>query len=744
MTKRHMPSPASRPGAERVDARDKVRGRLRYAGDDTRPDMLHATLVSARIARGSISTIDVGAALRVHGVRAVLTHENIGSFNTGGALMTGGFGFQSFYPMRSAQIVHRGQTVAMVVADTLEAAREAASLVHVRYSAVPFSAGLAQADAAPLAQSAVLPPAFADRKVGDAPAALASAPVSVDRHFELPAQHQNPMEIITTVAEWQGGMLTISEPTQNSEGVRHGVAQQLGIAPSMVRVKSPSIGGGFGQKNSLQSNTVLVALASRRLGRPVKLAMTRAQLFHNASFRPAARHHVRLGATADGRLVSAIHEIDQQTSRHDQFPTSGTEVTSRLYGVPNFLGIERLVRTDVQTPGYMRAPFEHPAAFAFESAIDEMAYAVGQDPVAFRFANDASLDPLTGKPFSSRHVTECLIRGSEMFGWQRRSMAPGSMRAADGSLVGWGVALGIYKASMAPAIATVSIHSSGSVRVAVGGHEMGQGIRTTIAVLVARSLGVPVDAIEVLIGDTAVAPQHLTAGSWGTATAVPPVLDAVERLMADLRAHAGEIGQGPGVTALDLLRASGRPMAQIQSRQRAPGQSEQVFGRLNGGLPAAAGPVYPDFVAFSFIAHFVEVRIEPTTRRIRVPRVASVADCGTVVSPRTARSQVEGGVVWGIGAALREESEVDPRYGGFVNTDLAEYVIPVAADIGRIEVDFIGKPDRRFNALGAKGLGEVAMVGVAPAILNAVFHATGRRFRRLPLLLDELFAGPTS
>jgi xanthine dehydrogenase YagR molybdenum-binding subunit len=741
MAKHNIPSHAPRPGAERVDARDKVRGALRYAGDDTRPGMLHATLVSARIARGSISSIDVSAAQRVHGVRAVLTHETIGSFNTGGALMTGGFGFQSFYPMRSAQIVHRGQTVAMVVADTLEAAREAASLVHVGYRAVPFSAGLGQADAAPLAQSAVLPqPNFADHQVGDAPAALDGAPVSVDRHYELPAQHQNPMEIITTVAEWQDGMLTISEPTQNSEGVRHGLAQQLGIPPSMVRVKAPSIGGGFGQKNSLQSNTVLVALAARRLGRPVKLAMTRAQLFHNASFRPAARHRVRLGAAEDGRLLSAIHEIDQQTSRHDLFPTSGTEVTSRLYSVPNFLGIERLVRTDVQTPGYMRAPFEHPAAFAFESAIDEMAYAVRRDPVAFRLANDASVDPLTGKPFSSRHVTECLIRGSEMFGWQRRTMAPGSMRAADGSLVGWGVALGIYKASTAPAIATVSIHSSGSVRVAVGGHEMGQGIRTAIAVSVSRALGAPVDAIEVSIGDTAVAPQHLTAGSWGTATAVPPVLEAVDGLMADLRAHAGETAQRHGVTALDLLRASGRSMARMESRRRAPGQPEQVFGRLNGGLPAAAGPVYPDFVAFSFIAHFVEVHVEPTTRRIRVPRVVSVVDCGTVVSPRTARSQVEGGVVWGIGGALREASEVDPRYGGFVNTDLAEYVIPVAADIGRIEVGFIDKPDRRFNALGAKGLGEVAMVGVAPAVVNAVFHATGRRFRRLPLMLDDLFA----
>ena len=737
-TKKNTP----RAGIERVDAHDQVRGATRYAADDVRPGLLHAALVPSRIARGRITGIDIAAAQRVRGVRAVLTHENIGAFDTGGFLMGGGFGFQSFYPLRSAQIAYRGQSVAMVVAETLEAAREAASLVAVTCDAVPFIATVDAPDAEPLAQATVLPqPMFADRRVGDPEGALAGAAVTVDLRYTLPAQHQNPMEIIATVAEWSDdGTLTVCEPTQNAEGVRHGLAKQLGIEPARVQVLSPTLGGGFGQKNSLQSHTALVAIAARTLKRPVKLVMTRAQLFHNASFRPAGRHRVRLGADRDGRLLAAIHEIDQQTSRHDLFPSSGTEITSRLYGIPNFLGRERLVRTDVQTPGYMRAPFEHPAAFAFESAIDEMAYALNRDPVAFRLANDASTDPLTGKPFSSRHVSECLARGSEIFGWARRTMAPGSMRAPDGSLVGWGVAIGAYKAATAPAIATVRLDTNGTVRVAVGGHEMGQGMRTAIAATVARALGAPVAGIEVALGDTRAAPQHLTAGSWGTATALPPVLEAAQRLMEDLRQNAGSAAGDSGVTALALLRASGRPFAQAESRGRAPGQPEQVFGRLTGGLPAAAGPVYPDFVSFSFIAHFVEVRIEPTTRRIRVPRVVSVVDCGAVASARTARSQVEGGVVWGIGAALREVSEVDPRYGGFLNADLAEYLVPVAADIGHMEVDFIGKPDTRLNALGVKGLGEVAMVGVAPAIVNAVFHATGQRLRRLPLMLEDLLA----
>ncbi|MEJ1163973.1 xanthine dehydrogenase family protein molybdopterin-binding subunit [Variovorax sp. CCNWLW186] len=738
------PRNTPRAGAERVDARDKVRGATRYAADDARAGLLHAALVPSRIARGTVTVIDTAAAQCVRGVRQVFTHENVGAFDTGGFLMGGGFGFQSFYPLRSPQVAYRGQTVAMVVAETLEAAREAAALVQVTYSAVPFVAGIDASDAQPQAQSALLPqPMFADRRAGDAEAALQGAAFTVDASYELPTQHQNPMEIIATVAEWSAdGVLTVREPTQNAEGVRHGLAKQLGIEPDKVRVLSPTVGGGFGQKNSLQSHTALVAMAARALGQPVKLVLSRSQLFHNASFRPASRHHVRLGADRNGKLTAAIHEIDQQTSRHDLFPSSGTEITSRLYGISNFLGRERLVRTDVQTPGYMRAPFEHPAAFAFESAVDEMAYALGRDPVAFRLANDTAVDPISGKPFSSRHLAECLVKGSTAFGWARRTMAPRSMRAADGSLIGWGVAAGAYKAAIAPAIAKVRLNANGTVRVAVGGHEMGQGIRTAIALTVSRTLGAPVAAVEIVLGDTTAAPQHLTAGSWGTATALPPVQEAAQRLMEDLRQKAGgQAGAQPdanGATAVALLRASGRPFAEAESRMRAPGQPEQVFGRLTGGLPAAAGPVYPDFVAFSFIAHFVEVRIEPTTRRIRVPRVLSVADCGTVASLRTARSQVEGGVVWGIGAALREASEVDPRYGGFLNADLAEYVLPVAADIGRIDVDFVGKPDTRLNAMGVKGLGEVAMVGVAPAIVNAVFHATGKRLRRLPLRLEDL------
>jgi xanthine dehydrogenase YagR molybdenum-binding subunit len=635
------------------------------------------------------------------------------------------------------RIAYRGQPIALVVADTLLAATEAAELITATYAPEPFAVTLDDPGAETVVQSAAMPiPMLADTVVGDADAAFAAAPVRVDIEVHGPAQHQVPMELISSVVEWRGDTLVVHEGTQNSGAIQNGVAQQLGIDPGRVEVISPSVGGGFGQKNSLQPHIGPLAIAARRLGRPVKLMLTRPQTFHQASFRPASRQRVRLGADAAGRLLAAIHEIDQQTSRHDLFPALYTGVSARLYGIGSFRGRHRLVRTDVQTPGYMRAPFEHLAVFAMESAVDEIAYATGQDPVAIRLADDTATDPVTGLPFSSRHVAECLRRGAERFGWADRDPRPRSMRDPDGTLTGWGVAIGTYKASAAPAIARLSADSAGTVRVAVAGHEMGQGIRTAITLLVAEDLGIEPAAVRLSVGDTRHAPQHLTAGSWGTATALP----AVHAVLRELRTRLGL----PATGTVDLraaVAATGAPRIDVEATTVTRGQpADIVVDRLRKGLPAAGGPEYPEFVAFSHIAHFVEVRVEPATGRIRVPHVVSVADCGRVASPVTAASQVRGGVVWGIGATLREQSLVDPRYGGFLNSTLEEYPIPVNADIHRIDVDFIDEPDPLLNPVGVKGLGEVSMVGVAAAIGNAVFHATGTRFRRLPIRIEDVLA----
>jgi xanthine dehydrogenase YagR molybdenum-binding subunit len=725
------------PDTPRVDARDKVRGATPYAADDVRPNMAHAALAVATIGKGRVLGLDTQAAGAVRGVRLVLTHTDFVDIKSPGFIMGGGYAFQSLQSMLSDRIAYRGQPIALVAADTLEAAIEGAALVRATYATEPFSVKLDGPGVETVNQADTpLSKFFPEMVTGDADKAFAEAEIKIEAVFNSPPQHQNPMEPVATVAEWRGDTLVVHEGTQNAEATRHGLARALGIPAERIEVISPFLGGGFGQKNSLQMQTLLTAVAARRLGRPVKLVVPRAQVFHNTSFRPASRHHVRLGADRSGRIKAAIYEVDAQTSRHDLFPAEYAAVASRLYGFEHFRGHERLARTDVQTPGYMRAPFEHPACFAFETSVDELAYALGQDPVALRITNDATIDPISKRPLSSRHVSECLQRGADRFGWSKRSMAPGSMRAADGSLIGWGVAIGAYPTLTVAVIGRLRVTDDGAVVVSIAGHEMGQGIRTALANALAGKLGVAPDRVIAEVGDTRAAPQHLTAGSWGTASAVPPASEAADALLKTL-AELDPNGP-PGRTPAQILQAAGRSSLEVEIRNKPLGTPDEIFNRLRAGFPSIGGPDYPDFVTFSYIAHFVEVRVEPNTRRVRVPRVVSVVDCGRVMSPRTARSQVTGGVVWGIGAALREESEVDTRFGGFLNADLAEYVVPVNADVGSIDVDFIDKPDMRLNSLGVKGIGEVALTGVAPAIANAIYHATGRRVRDLPIRIEHL------
>jgi xanthine dehydrogenase YagR molybdenum-binding subunit len=721
----------------RVDAYDKVRGRALYAADYFNPRMVHAALARATIARGRITSIDTAAAAAVKGVLLVLTHENIGEIASPGYVFGGGTAYQSFQPLATNEIAYRGQPVAVIAAETLEAAIEAAGLVTARYETVPFVPTI-DAEEAQIVNQADTPIGgfFPDPAWGNADAAFAAAPHKVEGIFFSPTQHQNPLELIATVAEWEGDRLTIREGSQYAGGIRVGVAKQLGIDPSKVRVVSPYVGGGFGQKNSMQTQTVFAAIAARRLGRPVKLVVPRSQVFHDSSFRSANRHLIKLAANDTGRFVAAIHEATAQTSRHDYMPAVYTDLTAHQYAYENYRGIDRLTQLDTQTPGFMRAPWEHPASFALDCAVDELAYRLGKDPVELRLMNDTQTDRLTGRPHSSRHLAECLRIGRDRFGWSRRSMQPGSMRADDGTLIGWGVGTGNYPGYSMPAFARVTVSDDGRATVSSSVHEMGQGARAALAAAVERMLRIPQERVTILIGDTDSAPQLLTAGSWGVAGTIPAVEEACTALLASLEALGhGAVGSRQPA---EILRAAGRSSLSAEVRRKAPGQADDALNTLQQGLLSYTGPRYPDFVTYSYSAHFVEVRVEPNTRRVRVPRVISVADCGRVVSPVTAASQVRGGVTWGIGAALREISETDPRYGGFLNADIAEYVIPVNADIGQIEVFFVDQPDTTFNASGVKGLGEVSMTGVAAALANAIFHATGKRVRHLPIRIEDL------
>lgn len=715
----------------RIDAYEKVSGRAIYAADQAIPGLLHGMTVPATIAKGRIDAIDTTAAQNVPGVVQVFTHEDFSQIKmtpaARGAYGQPGKGHQ---PMTSPVVRHRGEPVALVVAETLEAAIEGAEAITVRYVEEAFSARMEDDLASPEPEP--------DRELssGDAEAAFAAAGHHIDVEYLHPQQHHNPIELISTTAAFEDGELRIYEGTQAASAFAGGLASMLGMEPTRLRGVSPYTGGGFGQKNGIQEQSVLVAGAAAMLRRPIKLVMPRSQLFHTASYRPRSRHRVRLGADGQGRLLAGLYETVQQNSRYDGFACDHGANPPRMYGYGAWRGCDRIVRVDTQTPGHQRAPHEHPSSFATECAMDELAEAIGMDPVELRLANDAQTDPITGKPFSSRHLADCLRRGAELFDWNRRMREPGALVADNGDFIGLGVACGSYKASMTAAVTTLRLSASGRCEIATSGHEMGQGIRSVIAAELIDVLGVDPDKLDIRIGDTGHAPQHITAGSWGTGSAAPAARSAALRLREDLSRLIGKpLSSEPVHVQLARTR---RPFLEVSVDTIPLGKDGQVIDQLRRGIPSTTGPEYADFMAFSWIAHFAEVHIEASTRRVRVRRVVSVADCGRVMNRRTAESQVRGGVIWGIGAALREAGETDPRFGGVLNNDLAEYVVPVNADIGAIEVDFIEQPDFKLNISGVKGLGEVAMVGATAAVVNAVYNATGKRVRHLPIRVEDL------
>jgi xanthine dehydrogenase YagR molybdenum-binding subunit len=659
--------------------------------------------------------------------------------------------------MQGPEVRYRGECIALSVAETPESAYEAASLVLATYEEQPFAVEMTAAGGTEVVQAKATA-YFPDFVKGDPVPLIDAAPVSVDAIYYSAAQHHNPMEMLSTVAEWHDGSLVVHEGTQAAQAMKMGLVIALGLPEDKVRVISPFIGGGFGQRGAISPHTILAAVAARRVGRPVKLTVPRAQIFHATSFRAATEHHIRIGADREGRFVGGLHRVRSQTSRFDLMPYTGEETTSRAYGWPAFRGATTLVQLDTQTPGFMRAPMEMASFFALESAVDELAEKLGMDPVELRILNDAKSDPISGKPFSSRYLVRCLQRGAERFGWSRRNPAPRSMQTGDGTLIGWGVAAGAYPAYITPAVARIRMHADGKVDLSVGAHEMGQGIRSAIAAVAAEELGVPPGRLRLLIGDTIVPPQHVTSGATGAATISIPIARASLRLrhtLAELAVKGGRaafagadpahtrlrggrlhLPNGASASVADILAAARVHYVDGIANGAAPGMSQDAFRQAALGKVAFFGPEFPTHVSFSHIAHFAEVQIDPLLPRARVTRMLSVADCGRVLSRRTAESQLLGGLVWGIGSALTEASEVDPRFGGFLNNNIAEYQIPANADVRSLEVELLDAPDLVFSEIGAKGVGEVACVGAAGAIANAIYHATGKRVRTLPIRIE--------
>jgi xanthine dehydrogenase YagR molybdenum-binding subunit len=682
----------------RIDAPDKVTGRARYAFEHQVSGAAYAWPVPATIARGEICSVDTAAALALPGVLAVITPGN--------APRLPGNGDPELALFQSHAVAYRGQFVAAVVATSMEAARAAAGQVRVEYlrsehdvTLTPGHPGLYQPDH-------VNPQYQTDTATGDFDAAFGTAAVRVDATYCTPAQHNNPMEPHATIASWDGGRLTLFDSTQGPPRVSQTVAEVFGLDPAQVRVIAEHVGGGFGSKGMARPNVVLAAVAAAVAGRPVKMAVTRQQMFATVGHRTPTIQRVRLGADADGRLAAIGHDVIEQTSTLREFAEQTAVATRHMYAAPHRRTTHRLARLDVPTPSWMRAPGECPGMYALESAIDELASACRIDPVELRIRNEPDADPETGRPFSSRNLVACLREGAARFGWAGRDPAPGTRW--DGRwLTGTGMAASTYPARALPsqALATVDVH--GRYQVSIAAVDIGTGARTALLAVAAEALGVPPSAVDLRIGDSDLPPAMIAGGSMGTASWTWAVVNACRGLRDQVRLLDGAVPPGG-------LTASADTTAEI------------------GALP--------DHARYSFGAQFAEVRVDIDSGEVRVPRLLGIFAAGRIVIPAQARSQLIGGMTMGLSMALHEESEMDPEFGDYPNHDLASYHFASNADVLDIDAAWIEEDEQELGPAGAKGIGEIGIVGTAAAIANAVHHATGIRVRDLPIHLDKLLS----
>jgi len=681
----------------RLDGPAKVTGSARYAFEHPVPEPLYLYPLQATIAAGRVTSIDTGAAMTEVGVLAVLTHHN--------ALRVASTDDPELAILQSDRVDFRGQLLGGVIAESSETARHAASLVDVTYQPSPHDAEL-RADRDDLYAPEQLNAGFpADTAQGDVDQALASAAQVVDQVYTTAMYHNNPMEPHTTVAIWSDDGLTLYDSTQGVHQVRQAVAPVLGLDPDQVRVIAPHVGGGFGSKGVPHAHVILAAMASRLVaGRPVKLALTRQQMFALVGYRTPTIQHVRLGADADGRLSAISNEVVEQTSRWKEFAEQTGVPARMMYAAANRRTTHRLAALDLPVPSWMRAPGECPGMFGPEVAMDELAIACGLDPVELRIRNEPEVDPESGRPFSSRNLVACLREGARRFGWENRDPTPRSRRQ-DGWLVGTGVASSTYPVNRMPgSTATIRAGSDGRFTVTIGAADIGTGTWTTLTQIAADALQVPVDRIEMHIGDTSLPFATVAGGSSGMTCWGSALVEAAGKLRACLdRDHAG----------------------------LAPPEGVEATGHLPDN------PWQEQYAMHAFGAQFAEVRVHEDTGEVRAPRLLGVFAAGRIINAKTGRSQFLGGMTMGLSMALHENSVVDPRYGHVANHDFAEYHIATNADVGAVEVHWIDEEDPYVNPVGSKGIGEIGICGTAAAVANAAHHATGVRVRELPVTLDK-------
>jgi CO/xanthine dehydrogenase Mo-binding subunit len=758
MTTTEAAPPIPGTGVDRVDGRLKVTGAAHYPSDFRLPDMAHAALVRSTIAAGTIARLDAARAAAMPGVLAVITHQNADRLRKARRNLI----FPPPPPpLQDAKISYHGQYVAMVVAETRQQAAAAARLIEVTYDrAEPV---LTPEDPAAKPRSN---PYFIDMKRGNPKAAMAAAAVTMEGTFTTPAQTHNPLGPFTTMAHWDGDTLTVYDSTQNPFHVRAVLAASFGLAEEKVRVLSPYVGGGFGAGLRSWPHSILAALAARTVARPVQLSLTRPEMFTGIGRRPSTVQHVKIAATRDGKLVAIDHESTSTASMGSDSPYPVTAGTTEAYACPNVAARDKRVRLNIPPIAHMRAPGEAEGNFALESLLDELSYELGMDPVELRLRNYAEVHPQTGLPWSSKALRECYQVGAERFGWARREPAAGAMR--DGRwLVGYGMAGVTYSHYQAKCQARATIRRDGTAHVASGATDIGTGTYTVMTQLAAEVLGLTVDRVTFELGDTRL-PRAPQAGGSGLTAALGSAVHntcvaLVQRFLALVSDDPGSPLQGCAIE--DIVASDGRlargddasrgeSYAEILERHgldeltadgdSAPSRAEtgvlvgslvvSRMGRFGRKLVGASHATVP---AGAFGARFAEVRVDPDLGVLRIARIVSVTDGGRVLNNKLARSQIIGGTIGGIGMAMFEETISDPGSGRVANATLGDYLLAVNADVPDIDVDFVGEPDPD-NPIGVKGIGEVGLAGVAAAIANGVYHATGRRIRSLPITIDQL------
>ncbi|HEX5126018.1 MAG TPA: xanthine dehydrogenase family protein molybdopterin-binding subunit [Rhodocyclaceae bacterium] len=725
---------------DRVDGRLKVCGMARYAAEWMPPRMAYAYMVLSTIPSGRIARVDMQAAERTPGVIGVMTHLNAPKLPQGGRAAVNPPAGRVLSLLQDDQIHYNQQPVGIVIADTLEHARDGARALKIEYEKF---AAILDFDAAK--RNAYSPRKIqennADSQRGDVKAGIGDATYRISATYITPLEHHNPMEPHATVAVWEGDMLTVYDSTQYVSGVKRTVSKTLGIPTEKVRTICPYVGGGFGCKGSSWSHVVLAAMAARHVGRPVKLVLDRPQMFGPVGGRPNTEQHFEMGAAADGKLTAMTHDVISYTSFIEDWTEPSAMATRMLYACDNQTTSHRLAKLNLGTPTFQRAPGESTGTYALEAAIDEMAYASGMDPLAFRLRNYAEQDPDKNKPFSSKSLRECYRAASERFGWSRRTMQPRSMK--DGRwLVGWGMATATYPTRRSPAKAKVRLLPDGTAVVQSGSQDLGTGTYTVMTQVAAENLGYPVRMVRFELGDTALPEAPVSGGSQSVASVSPAVRAAALAARAKLIDLALSESNSPwqGASLDDLTVENGWLQSRSDRSRREP--VAVVLARNDGPTieadgEAAQGEEKNQYSMHSFGAVFTEVRIDRDLGIIRVPRIVAAYGVGNLLNEKTGHSQLMGGIVWGISMALFEKSELDMRYGRIVNNNLAEYHVPVNADIYDVDVIVVPERDPHVNPLGAKGIGEIGITGVAGSIANAVYHATGKRIRDLPIRLDE-------